>query len=78
MGHLIREFTLEHSQQDEFIQEKSETEQRRAEAILKGRAERKADAPKATEDYQKARQTTLDRTKRLREERLDREKKVDN
>jgi hypothetical protein len=47
--------------------------EKRADAIFKARAEQKADAPRATQDYQSAQQATLDRTKRLREERLARE-----
>ena len=45
----------------------------RAEAQFKAREARKADAPKATQDYQAEQNAVLARTKRLREERLMRE-----
>jgi hypothetical protein len=45
----------------------------RAEAIFKAREERRADAPQATQDYRAKQDAILERTKRLRQERLTRE-----
>ncbi len=45
----------------------------RAERIFRRREELKADAPKAVQDYYAAQQRTIQRTRRLREERLARE-----
>lgn len=45
----------------------------RAEAHFKVRADQKADAPKAMQDYRAAQQAAIDRIPRLRELRLARE-----
>jgi hypothetical protein len=45
----------------------------RAEAHFRAREILKADAAKATEDYRRAQQKTLERTRKLREQRLARE-----
>ncbi len=56
----------------------TEAERARAERIFKNREKRKADAPKAVADYYAAQQSIVDRTRRLREERLAREANATN
>jgi len=52
-----------------------ETDRVRAERLFKARAERKADAPRATADYHAAQQKVRDRTQELKALRLAREQK---
>jgi hypothetical protein len=47
-----------------------EAEPSRAERIFRRREKIKADAPKATQDYHAAQQSIIERTRKLREERL--------
>ncbi len=51
----------------------TEIERARAERIFRRREELKADAPKAVQDYYKAQQSVIERTRKLREKRLARE-----
>jgi hypothetical protein len=51
----------------------TEAERSRAERIFHRREQLKADAPKATHDYHAAQQRVIERTRKLREERLARE-----
>ncbi len=55
----------------------TDTERARAERIFRRREQLKADAPKAIQDYYKAQQSVIERTRKLREERLAREAKAE-
>jgi hypothetical protein len=54
----------------------TEADGSRAERIFRRREQLKADAPKATQDYHAAQQSVIERTRKLREERLAREAKA--
>jgi hypothetical protein len=51
----------------------TEMDRARAERIFRRREELKADAPKALHDYYAAQEAVLERTRKLRDERLSRE-----
>jgi hypothetical protein len=55
------------------MQHSTQTERIRAERIFRRREERKADVPKAVSEYYAAQQRIIERTRKLREERLARE-----
>ena len=55
------------------MQHNTETERARAERIFRRHEERKADIPKAVSEYYAAQQSIIERTRKLREERLARE-----
>jgi hypothetical protein len=58
------------------MQQKMTDNRRRAEAHFKAREILKADAAQATDDYRAAQQAVIERTRRLREQRLTRERKA--
>jgi hypothetical protein len=55
----------------------TEADRSRAERISRRREQLKADAPKAMQDYQAAQRSVIERTRKLREERLAREAKAE-
>jgi hypothetical protein len=55
----------------------TEIDRARAQRIVRRREELKADAPKALHDYYAAQNAILERTRKLREERLAREAKAE-
>ncbi len=54
----------------------AETDRSRAERIFRRREQLRADAPKAVQDYYAAQQAVIERTRKLREERIAREAKA--
>ena len=55
------------------MQQNTETERARTERIFRRREELKADVSKAVSEYYAAQQSIIERTRKLREERLARE-----
>jgi len=54
----------------------SDDQRARAERVFRAREQQKADAPQATRDYYAAQQAIIERTRRLRQERLARERQA--